>query len=162
MRYELFYWPSIQGRGEFVRLALEEGGADYRDVCRSSRRLPENPQAFAPPFLTEQYTVMNEMAEDQDRIQKAFRAFDDGVVVVPFSAPRLYSDSGNGCDNAGGGVQLVEWQGDTLSKRALLPLPGNPAFAGMPLCSQCIALCGTSGTVGGGTMMSNCLSWILQ
>jgi len=51
MRYELYYWPSIQGRGEFVRLALEEAGADYRDVCRSSKRLPENPQAFAPPFL---------------------------------------------------------------------------------------------------------------
>jgi glutathione S-transferase len=51
MRYELYYWPSIQGRGEFVRLALEEGGADYRDVCRFSKRLPESPQAFAPPFL---------------------------------------------------------------------------------------------------------------
>lgn len=32
MRYELYYWPGIQGRGEYVRLALEEGGADYRDV----------------------------------------------------------------------------------------------------------------------------------
>ena len=29
MRYELYYWPGIQGRGEFVRLALEEAGADY-------------------------------------------------------------------------------------------------------------------------------------
>ena len=27
MRYELYYWPSIQGRGEFIRLALEEAGA---------------------------------------------------------------------------------------------------------------------------------------
>jgi len=51
MRYELYYWPSIQGRGEFVRLALEDAGADYRDVCRRSNRMPENPQAFAPPFL---------------------------------------------------------------------------------------------------------------
>lgn len=32
--YELFYWPSIQGRGEFVRLALEEAGAHYLDVAR--------------------------------------------------------------------------------------------------------------------------------
>lgn len=32
--YELFYWPSIQGRGEFVRLALEAAGAPYRDVAR--------------------------------------------------------------------------------------------------------------------------------
>jgi glutathione S-transferase len=59
MRYELYYWPEIQGRGEFVRLALEEGGADYVDVARrgsgidamirmtkSSRRPP-----YAPPFL---------------------------------------------------------------------------------------------------------------
>ncbi|HXJ23342.1 MAG TPA: glutathione S-transferase [Polyangia bacterium] len=34
MAYELFYWPSIQGRGEFVRLALEAAGAPYRDVAR--------------------------------------------------------------------------------------------------------------------------------
>ena len=34
MRYELYYWPDIQGRGEFVRLALEEGRADYVDVAR--------------------------------------------------------------------------------------------------------------------------------
>lgn len=34
MRYELYYWPHIPGRGEFVRLALEEGGADYVDVAR--------------------------------------------------------------------------------------------------------------------------------
>ena len=33
-KYELFYWPSIQGRGEFVRLALEEAGAEYVDVAR--------------------------------------------------------------------------------------------------------------------------------
>ena len=51
MRYELFYWPSIQGRGEFVRLALEDAGADYRDVCRESSRMPGHVQAFAPPFL---------------------------------------------------------------------------------------------------------------
>ena len=37
MRYELYYWPTVQGRGEFVRLALEDAGADYVDVAR----LPE-------------------------------------------------------------------------------------------------------------------------
>jgi len=61
MRYELFYWPSIQGRGEFVRLALAEAGADYVDVARAPggmRRmlaLMEDPDIvrppFAPPFL---------------------------------------------------------------------------------------------------------------
>ena len=34
MRYEFYYWSGIQGRGEFVRLALEEAEADYVDVCR--------------------------------------------------------------------------------------------------------------------------------
>jgi glutathione S-transferase len=38
MRYELYYWPHIQGRGEYIRLALEEGAAEYVDVGR----LPES------------------------------------------------------------------------------------------------------------------------
>ena len=37
MRYELYYWPTIQGRGEFIRLALEENGADYIDVARKGK-----------------------------------------------------------------------------------------------------------------------------
>ena len=56
MKYELFYWPEIQGRGEFVRLALEDAGASYVDVARDPRRkrwLAElsAEQVFAPPFL---------------------------------------------------------------------------------------------------------------
>ncbi len=65
MRYELYYWPGIQGRGEFVRLALEEGGADYLDtalvpekkgggVAALERYLSGDDVArppFAPPFL---------------------------------------------------------------------------------------------------------------
>jgi len=61
MRYELYYWPSIQGRGEFVRLALEDAGAAYVDVARRPRGMaamlrlmesgsPKQPP-FAPPFL---------------------------------------------------------------------------------------------------------------
>ncbi len=34
MTYELYYWPSIQGRGEFIRLALEEAGVPYLDVAK--------------------------------------------------------------------------------------------------------------------------------
>jgi glutathione S-transferase len=61
MRYELYYWAEIQGRGEFVRLALEAAGADYVDVVRGkngtekmtkfldSARVQHPP--FAPPFL---------------------------------------------------------------------------------------------------------------
>jgi len=61
MRYELYYWPEIQGRGEFVRLALEEAGAEYVDVARSGKGMPEMLKLiegarvprppFAPPFL---------------------------------------------------------------------------------------------------------------
>ena len=40
MRYELYYWPTIQGRGEYVRLALEEAGAGYVDVARSGMAWP--------------------------------------------------------------------------------------------------------------------------
>jgi glutathione S-transferase len=63
MRYELYYWSTVQGRGEFVRLALEEAGADYVDVARrkgkagvaammkilDDKRSSRPP--FAPPFL---------------------------------------------------------------------------------------------------------------
>ncbi|MGE5217734.1 MAG: glutathione S-transferase [Chloroflexota bacterium] len=62
MRYELYYQPSIQGRGEFIRLALEDAGADYIDVARDpnfgrpgiikfmeDQALDRPP--YAPPFL---------------------------------------------------------------------------------------------------------------
>ena len=65
MRYEFYYWPEIQGRGEFVRLALEEAGADYVDVARGPESKGQGVAAlmklmtgeaverpsFAPPFL---------------------------------------------------------------------------------------------------------------
>src|SRR5690606_13347450 len=61
MPYELYYWPEIQGRGEFVRLALEEAGAKYVDVARGPggtekmMRLMQGSAlktpSFAPPFL---------------------------------------------------------------------------------------------------------------
>ena len=59
MRYDLFYWPTIQGRGEFVRLALEDAGADYVDVARGEGgtdamfKMMESAATppFAPPFL---------------------------------------------------------------------------------------------------------------
>jgi glutathione S-transferase len=60
MRYELYYWPGIQGRGEYVRLALEEAGTEYVDVARSERGMAamigmmearSGTPPFAPPFL---------------------------------------------------------------------------------------------------------------
>ncbi len=60
-RYQLFYWPGIQGRGEFVRLALEDAGAAYDDVARGKggtdkimammKGQGEKHPPFAPPFL---------------------------------------------------------------------------------------------------------------
>jgi glutathione S-transferase len=44
MRYELYYWPSIRGRGEFIRLALEEAGADYVRVARRPGKRGMPPQ----------------------------------------------------------------------------------------------------------------------
>jgi glutathione S-transferase len=71
MPYELYYWPSIQGRGEFVRLALEEAGADYVDVARESKKgmramdsLMENGERppFAPPFLIDGDVIIGQTA----------------------------------------------------------------------------------------------------
>jgi glutathione S-transferase len=71
MRYELYYWPGIQGRGEYVRLALEDAGADYADVARSERgmaammRMMEargGTQPFAPPFLKAGKLVIGQTA----------------------------------------------------------------------------------------------------
>ncbi|HEX4422653.1 MAG TPA: beta-propeller domain-containing protein [Kofleriaceae bacterium] len=85
--------------------------------------------SFATAEITEDYEILNgEVSEDQDRIQKAFHVFDDGLVVVPFTALQPYYQTQD-CTNAGGGVQLVQWANDTLTDRALLQLPGNPRRA---------------------------------
>jgi glutathione S-transferase len=71
MRYELYYWPMIQGRGEYVRLALEEAKADYVDVARGKagmgammKMLDANKglPPFAPPFLKAGTLVIGQTA----------------------------------------------------------------------------------------------------
>jgi len=72
IRYQLFYWPGIQGRGEFVRLALEDAGAPYDDVARGkpgmSKMLAmmkgdgEKRPPFAPPFLKSGKLVIAQVA----------------------------------------------------------------------------------------------------
>jgi glutathione S-transferase len=59
--YQLLYWPGLQGRGEFVRLALEEAGVPYVDVARQKGGMPRmlasldgdqvDHPSFAPPVL---------------------------------------------------------------------------------------------------------------
>jgi glutathione S-transferase len=72
MKYKLYYWPGIQGRGEFVRLALEDAGADYEDVARTKEGMAamiamlEDASAsrppFAPPFLRHGRQVIAQVA----------------------------------------------------------------------------------------------------
>jgi glutathione S-transferase len=73
MPYELYYWPTIQGRGEFVRLALEQAGAAYVDVAREHgpgrgvgalmalMEAGEHPP-FAPPFLRDGEVLVGQTA----------------------------------------------------------------------------------------------------
>jgi glutathione S-transferase len=71
MRYQLFYWPGIQGRGEYVRLALEQAGADYADVARDEHGMAAmvkimeaggGTPPFAPPFLKAGRLVIGQTA----------------------------------------------------------------------------------------------------
>ena len=72
MRYTLYYWPSIQGRGEFVRLALEDAGASYDDAARTKAGMDrmmammkgegEKRPPFAPPFLKAGKLVIAQVA----------------------------------------------------------------------------------------------------
>ena len=76
MAYELYYWDGIQGRGEFVRLTLEDAAAAYEDVARTSggtarmmdflegRSRSDIP--FAPPFLRDGDLVVSHVANILD------------------------------------------------------------------------------------------------
>lgn len=83
MRYELYYQPSIQGRGEFIRLALEDAAADYVDIARDPNfgrpgimKFIEDPSLehppFAPPFLRAGKLLISQTAN-----------------ILQFLAPRL-------------------------------------------------------------------------
>ncbi|VXC05637.1 Glutathione S-transferase [Burkholderia sp. 8Y] len=76
MAYELYYWDGLQGRGEFVRLALEDAGAEYIDVARESKKSGYGMDAmmkllnsktephipFAPPFLKDGELIVPHVA----------------------------------------------------------------------------------------------------
>src|SRR6266404_5437500 len=83
-RVELYYWPTIQGRGEFVRLLLEDAGADYVDVARLPRakggiaammRFGHGEEAgalpFAPPFVKVGDVVVSQTANILARNRKS-------------------------------------------------------------------------------------------
>jgi glutathione S-transferase len=72
MAYELYYWDGLQGRGEFVRLALEDAGAEYVDIART----PNGTRAmmklmnsktdahipYAPPFIKDGELIVSHVA----------------------------------------------------------------------------------------------------
>src|SRR5690349_16053127 len=76
MKYELYYWPGIQGRGEYVRLALEDAGADYVDIALVPERKGGGAPAltrylegediarppYAPPFLKSGRQIIGQTA----------------------------------------------------------------------------------------------------
>src|SRR5260221_14253491 len=71
MHYQLYYWPTIQGRGEYVRLALEEAGAGYTDIARDGNgtaammklmAVGKGTPPFAPPFLKAGKLVIGQTA----------------------------------------------------------------------------------------------------
>ncbi len=73
MAYELYYWDGIPGRGEFIRLALEEAGAKYLDVVRTSHGMSAMMEymrgkhgylgsPFAPPFLKDGEIIVSHVA----------------------------------------------------------------------------------------------------
>jgi glutathione S-transferase len=82
MAYELYYWPGLQGRGEFVRLALEAAGAEYLDIARLPRGeghgVPALMRAlegeagayapFAPPILKDGALVVSQVANILDHL----------------------------------------------------------------------------------------------
>lgn len=94
MIYELYYWTGIQGRGEFVRLALEDAGAEYVDVARERGDAVmdafldgEHDEAlpFAPPFLKAGRLLIAQAAAILDYLGQHLRLVPEG------EARRLYA-----------------------------------------------------------------------
>lgn len=95
MIYELYYWTGIQGRGEFVRLALEDAGADYVDVARERGDAAmdafldgehDQPLPFAPPFLKAGHLLIAQTAAILDYLGQHLPLVPEG------EARRIYAN----------------------------------------------------------------------
>jgi glutathione S-transferase len=90
MVYELYYWPGLQGRGEFVRLALEEAGAAYRDVARG----PGTGTGDGPSGMDAMTAVLDSRSEAHIPFAPPFLKADRQIIshvanILMFLGPRL-------------------------------------------------------------------------
>ncbi len=86
MKYELYYWPHIQGRGEYVRLTLEEGAADYVDVAR----LPESEGGGRPAVARVLQNAANKHPPYAPPLLKAGKAIISHTAnILQYLGPRL-------------------------------------------------------------------------
>lgn len=80
-------------------------------------------QSFGPSWgYSDEAITKGVMAEDQDRIQKAFRIFSDGLIAVPYSGANY---NGDACASNASGIQLLSWTTSSLQKLANIPMTGN-------------------------------------
>ena len=116
MRYQLYYWPEIQGRGEFVRLALEDASAAYDDVARKSGGVNrmmammnggrDKHPPFAPPFLkAEKLVIAHHFLLSRDS------GFEDGANGLITADKNL---------NKGANEKVIR---DVFVRRGILPNP---------------------------------------
>ena len=75
MRYELYYWPSIQGRGEFVRLALEDAGAYYLDVAREPKGMAAMRHGKSVDKKSALCAAVSEGGQTRDRTDREYSIF---------------------------------------------------------------------------------------
>lgn len=124
----------LEPRGDrLIGLGLDRN--DYKgnlnvsliDVSDMANPIMLKRESFGPTNAWRDQDITNGvMAEDQDRIQKAFRLFDDGLIAIPYSSGSYGQDS---CITQAGGVQLMEYTSASLTRRATLPVSGNPRRA---------------------------------
>jgi len=91
-KVELYYWPGVPGRGEVVRLLLEDGGVPYVDVARDRKdgllsmlRIlegeTEGPLPFAPPFVKVGGSVVSQTANALAFLASRYRLLPDRQAV---------------------------------------------------------------------------------
>lgn len=106
MSYQLWYWPDIPGRGEFVRLFMEAAELDYEDVARDAGAaalvedlvLREGIRPFAPPYLVDEDVCIGQTAliltylTDKEGLGTGDMAIDLGLVQLQMDIADLVGE----------------------------------------------------------------------